>query len=98
MNRAGGYITALDGVAKYKAYKPNQLPPFSELEIDSKMINLLTKAHNYLGKFDITIELIPDMNLFLSAYVRKEALLSSQIEGTPNYKHRNYSKSIGVIV
>lgn len=82
MNRAGGYITALGGVAQYKAYKPNPLPPFPELEMDSEMVNLLAKAHNYLGKLDATAELIPDMNLFLSAYVRKEALLSSQIEGT----------------
>lgn len=82
MNRSGGYITALGGVAQYKAYKPNSLPPFPALEIDSEILNLLAKAHYFLGKLDATAELIPDMNLFLSAYVRKEALLSSQIEGT----------------
>lgn len=82
MNRAGGYITALGGIASCQAYKPNPLPPFPELEKDEEMVALLTKAHNYLGKLDMISELIPDMNLFLSAYVRKEALLSSQIEGT----------------
>lgn len=82
MNRAGQFITALSGIAEYKAYKPNPLPPFPEIEMDTEMVALLSKAHNSLGKLDATSELIPDMNLFLSAYVRKEALLSSQIEGT----------------
>lgn len=82
MNRAGQYITALGGVVSYKAYKPNPLPPFPKIEMDTEMVTLLSKAHNYLGKLDMMSELIPDMNMFLSAYVRKEALLSSQIEGT----------------
>lgn len=82
MNRAGQYITALGGVASYKAYRPNPLPPFPKIEMDTEMVTLLSKAHNYLGKLDMMSELIPDMNMFLSAYVRKEALLSSQIEGT----------------
>lgn len=82
MNRAGQYITAIGGTAGYKAYKPNPLPPIPEIEMDPEMIMLLSKAHNFLGKLDMESELISDMNLFLSAYVRKEALLSSQIEGT----------------
>lgn len=80
MNRAGQYITALGDVASYKAYRPNPLPPFPKIEMDTEMVTLLSKAHNYLGKLDMMSELIPDMNMFLSAYVRKEALLSSQIE------------------
>lgn len=82
MNRAGQYITALGGVVSYKAYKPNPLSPSPIIEMDTEMVTLLSKAHNYLGKLDMMSELIPDMNIFLSAYVRKEALLSSQIEGT----------------
>ncbi len=82
MNRAGQYITALGGVVSYKAYRPNPLPPSPIIEMDTEMVALLSKAHNYLGKLDMMSELIPDMNMFLSAYVRKEALLSSQIEGT----------------
>lgn len=82
MNRAGQYITALGGVVSYKAYKPNPLPPSPIIEMDTEMVTLLSKAYNYLGKLDMMSELIPDMNMFLSAYVRKEALLSSQIEGT----------------
>lgn len=38
MNRAGQYITALGGIASYKAYKPNPLPPFPEVEMDAEMI------------------------------------------------------------
>lgn len=82
MNRAGAYITALGGTAAYKAYKPNPLPPSPELEKDDELIGLLTKAHGLLSKLDATSELIPNMELFLGSYVRKEALLSSQIEGT----------------
>ena len=82
MNRAGQYVTALGGIAAYKAYKPNPLPPDPEIEMDSEMVTLLTKAHGNLGKLDATSELIPNMDLFLGSYVRKEALLSSQIEGT----------------
>lgn len=82
MNRAGQYITTLGGIASYKAYKPNPLPPFPEIEMDMEIVNLLSKAHNYLGKLDTIFEFIPDMKLFLNTYVRKEALLSSQIEGT----------------
>ena len=82
MNRAGQFITAVDGIAGYKAYKPNPLPPYPEIEMDAEMVKLLSKANYFLGKLDRTSELIPDRNLFLGAYVRKEALLSSQIEGT----------------
>ena len=82
MNRAGQFITALDGIAGYKAYKPNPLPPCPEIEMDAEMVKLLSKANYFLGKLDRTSKLIPDRNLFSGAYVRKEALLSSQIEGT----------------
>ena len=82
MNRAGAYITAIGGTAAYKAYKPNPLPPSPELEKDEELIELLTKAHSLLSKLDTTSGLIPNMDLFLGSYVRKEALLSSQIEGT----------------
>lgn len=82
MNRAGGYITALGGIATYKAYKPNPLPPNPQLELDTEMQGLLAKAYNLLGKLDATSALVPNMDLLLGSYVRKEALLSSQIEGT----------------
>ena len=82
MNRAGQYVTALNGIAEYKAYKPNPLPPFPEIEMDEEMTSLLSSAHYALGQLDTISKLIPSMNLYLGCYVRKEALLSSQIEGT----------------
>ncbi len=82
MNRAGHYETVPLGVAAYKAYLPNPLPPFPEIEMDAEFIALLAKAHNVLGQLESTSRLLPDVKLFLGSYVRKEALLSSQIEGT----------------
>lgn len=82
MNRAGQYVTALGGIAGYKAYRPNPLPPVPGIETDAGMLASLSRAHDRLGRLDMMSGLIPDMNLFLGAYVRKEALLSSQIEGT----------------
>lgn len=81
-NRAGEYVSGLSGEASYKAYRPNSLPPFPNIEIDEEMLSLLSSAQNLLGKLDMLSELLPDKELFLGAYVRKEALLSSQIEGT----------------
>ena len=70
MNRAGQYITALNGEAAYKAYHPNPLPPSPGLEMDEELVGLLAKAHHGLGKLDATSELVPNMDLFLGAYVR----------------------------
>ena len=56
-------------VAEYKAYRPAPLPPSPELEIDSELLSLLSKAYNSLGKLDKLTELIPDVDLFLASYV-----------------------------
>ena len=82
MNRAGQYITALSEIAAYKAYKPNALPPDPPIDMDEELVKLLSEAQYGLGKLDAVSEMIPNMDLFLGSYVRKEALLSSQIEGT----------------
>ena len=44
------YYATFNGIVGYKAYRPNLLPSFSEIEMDAEMVNLLSKAHNYLGK------------------------------------------------
>ncbi len=82
MNRAGHYEIVALGIASYKAYIPSSLPPLPEIEMDTELISLLGKAHNVLGQLESTSKLLPDVKLFLGSYVRKEALLSSQIEGT----------------
>lgn len=80
MQRSGEYISNLSGKAMYKSFRPAPLPP--AIDMDNEMILLLTGATKALATLDTLSSHIPNMNLFVSMYVRKEALLSSQIEGT----------------
>lgn len=80
MSIAGTHITNLSGDASYKSFRPSPLPP--QLNIDEDMLSLLTGATKALATLDTLATHIPNMNLFVSMCVRKEALLSSQIEGT----------------
>lgn len=82
MNRAGTYIKNLSGEMAYRSFRPSNLPPQPDLEIDEEMLRLLVKAHRQLAQLDILSAAIPSTKLFVSMYVRKEALISSQIEGT----------------
>nr|WP_114298413.1 Fic family protein [Anaerobacterium chartisolvens] len=66
----------------YKAFEPAPLPPLPHIKIDDEMTFLLSKAHRLVGRLDGISEQIPNIDLFVAMYVRKEALLSSQIEGT----------------
>lgn len=81
-NRAGYYRTNLTGEAAYQSFVPNPLPPESTIEPDRDMIRLLIKANTQIAALNEIAKHIPNMNLFVSMYVRKEALMSSQIEGT----------------
>lgn len=81
-NRAGTYRTNLTGEAGYKSFLPNPLPPKPELEMDGEMVSLLVKANRAISALEAVSARIPNMDLFVSMYVRKEALMSSQIEGT----------------
>ena len=80
MQRSGEYISNLSGEAMYKSFRPAPLPPV--INMDNEMVSLLTGATKALATLDTLSSYIPNMNLFVSMYVRKEALLSSQIEGT----------------
>lgn len=80
MQRSGEYINNLSGEAMYKSFRPAPLPPV--IDMDNEMVSLLTSATKALATLDTLSSYIPNMNLFVSMYVRKEALLSSQIEGT----------------
>ena len=82
MNRAGIYVDNLTGEATYQSFKPNPLPPMPEVEMDEEIIKLLVDANKQLVKLDTASQLISNADLFISMYVRKEALISSQIEGT----------------
>ena len=82
MNRAGEFVTNLSGDSSYSSFKPNPLPPEPALVIDSNMVSKLVEANRELVKLDTAARFIPNTDLFISMYVRKEALISSQIEGT----------------
>lgn len=81
-DRAGKFRTNLSGEAAYKSFVPNPLPPVPAIELDNEMVALLIKANSQVSVLDEIAARIPNMDLFVSMYVRKEALMSSQIEGT----------------
>ena len=81
-NRAGHLITNLSGEMAYKSFVPTPLPPKPSIELTEDMINLLIKANSQLAVLESIATRIPNVELFVSMYVRKEALMSSQIEGT----------------
>lgn len=78
-NRAGEYIIQPGG---YRAFIPKSLPPDPPVQLDNRMLQLLSQADQALGRLDGASEILPDADLFVAMYVRKEAVLSSQIEGT----------------
>ena len=74
-------ITTIAGEG-IKAFIPAPLPPEPPLEIDNRRQKLLERGTLALGRLDSITLLLPNPDLFLYAYVRREAVLSSQIEGT----------------
>ena len=82
MSRAGTYVDNLTGEATYQSFKPNPLPPMPKIKMDEEMVRLLVDANKQLVKLDTASQLISNADLFILMYVRKEALISSQIEGT----------------
>jgi len=81
-NRAGEFKSNLTGELRYKSFLPRPLPPNPPLMLDEEAINLLSKANRSVGILEGISRQVPNIELFVSMYVRKEALLSSQIEGT----------------
>jgi len=81
-NRAGEYRSNLSGESAYKSFIPAPLPPKPEIILDDQSIGFLIKANKNLGILENITSRIPNVKLFVSMCIRKEALLSSQIEGT----------------
>ncbi len=79
--RIGRFLRCAVAGESYAAYLPPNLPPRPELDMAS-LYPLLDKANTAIGRLDGMSMVLPDPSLFLYMYVRKEALLSSQIEGT----------------
>ena len=82
MERSGIYKTNLSGEMSYKSFLPSPLPPVPPIDLDGETVNLLIEAHKQLAVLESIASRIPNVALFISMYIRKEALLSSQIEGT----------------
>jgi Fic family protein len=80
--RAGRVVEVQAGPDGYSAFVPAPLPPDPPLQIDANLQDLLDGANQALGRLDGVTLLLPDPGQFLYSYIRKEAVLSSQIEGT----------------
>lgn len=78
-DRAGIFLLQPGG---YEAFLPKPLPPTPPIKFDSEMQSLLSRSDRALGRLDGSIRTLPNPDLFVFMYVRKEAVLSSQIEGT----------------
>lgn len=80
--RTGAFVKQLEGSLEYKSFIPNKLP--FNINIDPELQSLLSKADIALGRLDGVADTLPKdvIDFFILMYVRKEATLSSQIEGT----------------
>jgi len=77
--RAGRFIRQPTG---YVAFVPAPLPPEPPIDLDIPLVRLLSEADQAVGRLDVFTELLVNPDLFVAMYVRREAVLSSQIEGT----------------
>src|SRR3954451_9813482 len=77
--RSGRYVLQPSG---YRAFMPAPLPPRPRVRVEGDLQRLLSDADRSLGRLDGSVQTLPDPDLFVYMYVRKEAVLSSQIEGT----------------
>ncbi|MBA3920985.1 MAG: Fic family protein [Nostocaceae cyanobacterium] len=78
----GDYVFSTTMPETFLAFVPRPLPPVPPLQLDGNLYDLIERANRALGRLDGLTTLLPEPSLFLYFYVRKEALLSSQIEGT----------------
>lgn len=77
--RAGRYVTQPAG---YRAFIPAPLPPIHPIRIDAAMQKLLANAEGALAMLNERVGMLPDVDMFVYMYMRKEAVFSNQIEGT----------------
>lgn len=77
--RSGRYVRQPNG---FSAFMPRALPPDPPIRLEGQLQRLLSDADLALGRLDGSIQILPNPDLFIFMYVRKEAVLSSQIEGT----------------
>lgn len=92
MSRSGTYISQASG---YKAFIPAPLPPNPPIDLDDKLQDILSRADKALARLDGLGQVLPNVNLFIAMYVKKEALLSSQIEGTQASLENLFAAELG---
>ena len=90
--RSGRYVPQGDS---YSAFVPKPLPPRPPVELKAELLGLLEQAGTELGRLDGIVRVIPDPDFFVSMYVRREAVLSSQIEGTQSTLEDLLEREIG---
>lgn len=80
--KTGSYETTVAGGERVRAFTPAPLPPSPPIDLGGSLQRRLESASLALGRLDSVSVLLPDESVFIYSYVRKEAVLSSQIEGT----------------
>ena len=80
--KTGRYETTSVAGERVRAFVPKPLPPRPKVKLEGRLQKSLESAVLAVGRLDAVSTLLPDALLFLYSYVRKEAVLSSQIEGT----------------
>src|SRR6266699_1174547 len=80
-SRLGTYVVKTFKDESFRAYVPPPLPPDPPLALQP-LLPLLEQANQAIGRLDGLASILPDLSLLIYTYVRKEAVLSSQIEGT----------------
>ncbi|WP_419945936.1 Fic family protein [Candidatus Poriferisodalis sp.] len=78
----GEYVITTVAGEEVRAFVPAPLPPDPPLSMDGPLVTALDEASRALGRFDGAVRYLPNKGLLIYSYVRKEAVLSSQIEGT----------------
>ena len=80
--RQGTLRTNLPGIAQYQSFNPSSLGSVLPLSLDEDAIALLARCSRKIGEVEGMSRFVPNADMYLTMYVRKEALLSAQIEGT----------------
>ena len=78
-NRAGTFINNLSGEMAYNSFRPNSLPPNPPIVLDNELVSKLIDANKKLAMLDGLSSHIPNVDLFVSMYVRKEAHLRLKV-------------------
>ncbi len=81
-DRLGRYIVTSVGGENVRAFMPPPLPPEPALVLEPEDLDLIEQANRAVGRLDGLATVLPDTSLLVYMYIRKEAVLSSQIEGT----------------